>query len=137
MPPTLFSCLKWTASSSKAISSIITLTPRRVLFWHDGEGNWFARRVGALARHYQIFERLPGGVTGEDGHMQSHGLMMSPNPGKEVADRSANWKSNPPRKLREALNTKILPDLNMGKAGEGRGGFPARHGGLGENRHSG
>ncbi len=27
--------------------------------WHNGTGNWFARRVRALARHYQIFEELP------------------------------------------------------------------------------
>jgi hypothetical protein len=27
--------------------------------WHEGEGNWFAHRVRALARHYQIFEKLP------------------------------------------------------------------------------
>lgn len=34
--------------------------------WHPGQGVWFARRVRALARHYQIFEQLPqerrGGV---------------------------------------------------------------------------
>ena len=27
--------------------------------WHEGQGNWFARRVQALARHYQIFEKIP------------------------------------------------------------------------------
>ena len=27
--------------------------------WHKGPGNWFARRVRALTRHYQIFEKLP------------------------------------------------------------------------------
>ena len=27
--------------------------------WHKGQGNWFARRVRALAGHYQIFEKLP------------------------------------------------------------------------------
>ena len=27
--------------------------------WHDGEGVHFARRVRALARHYQVFEQLP------------------------------------------------------------------------------
>ena len=27
--------------------------------WHEGEGNWFARRVRALAQHYQMFEELP------------------------------------------------------------------------------
>ena len=27
--------------------------------WHDGQENWFAWRVQALARHYQIFEQLP------------------------------------------------------------------------------
>lgn len=28
--------------------------------WRDGNGSWFARRIHALARHYQIFEQLPG-----------------------------------------------------------------------------
>jgi hypothetical protein len=27
--------------------------------WRDRNGIWFARRVCALARHYQIFEQLP------------------------------------------------------------------------------
>ena len=27
--------------------------------WHKGKGNWFAHQVCALARHFQIFERLP------------------------------------------------------------------------------
>ena len=27
--------------------------------WHEGQGNWFSRRVRALARHFQIFEKLP------------------------------------------------------------------------------
>lgn len=27
--------------------------------WHEGQGNWFAWRVRALAGHYQIFEALP------------------------------------------------------------------------------
>lgn len=26
---------------------------------HEGEGNWFACRVQALAQHYQTFEELP------------------------------------------------------------------------------
>ena len=26
--------------------------------WHEGEGNWFAHQVHALAQHFQIFERL-------------------------------------------------------------------------------
>jgi len=27
--------------------------------WHDGGGMHFARRIRALARHYQVFEQLP------------------------------------------------------------------------------
>jgi len=27
--------------------------------WHEKEGKWFARKVRALARHYQVFEQLP------------------------------------------------------------------------------
>ena len=34
--------------------------------WHEGEGNWFAHRVQALARHYQTFEELPVEKRGGD-----------------------------------------------------------------------
>jgi len=27
--------------------------------WHEGQGTWFAQRVRVLARHFQIFEKLP------------------------------------------------------------------------------
>ena len=27
--------------------------------WHEGEGMHYARKVRALARHYQVFEQLP------------------------------------------------------------------------------
>ena len=27
--------------------------------WHEGEGKYYARKVRALARHYQVFEQLP------------------------------------------------------------------------------
>ena len=27
--------------------------------WHEGQRNWFAQQVRTLARHFQIFEKLP------------------------------------------------------------------------------
>lgn len=36
--------------------------------WHEGEGNWFARCMQALARHYQIFEKLPAEKRGGAGN---------------------------------------------------------------------
>lgn len=44
--------------------------------WHKGQGNWFAQRVCALARHYQISKpfQLRDVVALE---IQDHGCMMS------------------------------------------------------------
>jgi hypothetical protein len=42
--------------------------------WHEGTGNWFARRVRALARHYQAFEELPVENRGGE-RMHGHGFM--------------------------------------------------------------
>jgi hypothetical protein len=39
--------------------------------WHEGEGNWFARRVRALARHYQTFEKLPAEKWGGENNAHS------------------------------------------------------------------
>ena len=36
--------------------------------WHEGQGNWFARCVRALAHHYQIFEKLPVEKRGGSGN---------------------------------------------------------------------
>jgi hypothetical protein len=32
--------------------------------WHEGKGDWFARQVRSLARHYQLFGKLPRELCG-------------------------------------------------------------------------
>jgi hypothetical protein len=39
--------------------------------WHEGQGNWFAWCVRALARHYQIFKKLPVEKHGCSGNTHS------------------------------------------------------------------
>ncbi|KAJ8588275.1 hypothetical protein M405DRAFT_902713, partial [Rhizopogon salebrosus TDB-379] len=44
--------------------------------WHEGEGVYFARRVQALVRHYQIFAQLPIKMRGSLRQMPTPGFMM-------------------------------------------------------------
>jgi hypothetical protein len=78
--------------------------------WHEGQGNWFARRVRALARHYQIFEKLPRG-----GSANSRSWLHD----EQVKTRTRNWLTSQktgdvtPRRLQHALNGTIFPELNI------------------------
>ncbi|KIK77474.1 hypothetical protein PAXRUDRAFT_28801 [Paxillus rubicundulus Ve08.2h10] len=64
--------------------------------WHHGTGSgvWFARRVQALARHYQIFKQLPVEKWG--------GWLLNFKAGEVT-----------PRALQTVLNTTILPNLGI------------------------
>jgi hypothetical protein len=81
--------------------------------WHEGQGNWFARRVRALARHYQIFEKLPVEKRGGSGNSRSwlHD--------ESVKKLTLNWLTSQktgdvtPRKLQHALNDKLFTELNI------------------------
>ena len=81
--------------------------------WHEGEGNWFARHVRALARHYQIFEKLPIERRGGAGNTRSwlHDDL--------VKKSTLNWLTSQktgevtPRKLTHALNETLFPELNI------------------------
>ena len=81
--------------------------------WHEGQGNWFARRVRALARHYQTFEKLPAEKRGGAGNNCSwlH---------DETVKRSTlNWLISQKTgdvtlcKLQHALNDRLFAELNI------------------------
>lgn len=81
--------------------------------WHEGQGNWFARRVRALARHYQIFVKLPTEKRGGAGNSRSwlHD--------EQVQAQARNWLTLQktgdvtPHKLCCALNDTIFPEMNI------------------------
>jgi hypothetical protein len=81
--------------------------------WHEGPGNWFARRVRALARHYQAFEALPEERRG--GEKNARSWLND----EAVQTRTRDWLTSQetgkvtPRHLERALNDVIFPDLNI------------------------
>jgi hypothetical protein len=81
--------------------------------WHEGQGNWFAWRVWALARHYQIFEALP--IEKCSGARKSKSWLYD----EQVKTRTQDWLTSQktgdvtPHRLRHAVNEIILPELNM------------------------
>jgi hypothetical protein len=81
--------------------------------WHEGPGNWFARRVRALARHYQEFEELP--VERRGGENNARSWLHD----EAVQSRTRDWLTSQktgkvtPRCLQHALNEVIFPDLNI------------------------
>ena len=81
--------------------------------WHEGKGDWYARRVRALARHYQIFEALP--VEKRGGSSNTRSWLHD----EAVQAHSHTWlNAQPtgkvtPRQFMHAVNTTIFPDLNI------------------------
>jgi len=53
--------------------------------WHEGQGNWFAQCVHALAHHYQIFEKLPDEKHG--GSENTHSWLHD----ESVKKSTLNW----------------------------------------------
>lgn len=81
--------------------------------FHEGEGVHFARRVRALARHYQIFEQLP--IEKRGGRRASRSVLMD----EPVRTASREWLTTlpsgtvNPRSFQAALNSTILPALGI------------------------
>ena len=81
--------------------------------WHEGQGNWFARCVRALAHHYQIFEKLPDEKHG--GSENTHSWLHD----ESVKKLTLNWLTSQktgdvtPRKLQHALNDRLFVELNI------------------------
>jgi len=81
--------------------------------WHEGTGKWFAHRVRALTWHYQIFEELPEEWRG--GGKNTRSLLYN----EIVEKRTRDWLTSQPtgkvtpRRLQDALNSVIFPDLEI------------------------
>ena len=81
--------------------------------WHEGEGKHYARKIRALARHYQVFERLP--VEKRGGEKASRSLLLD----ERVKTSARSWLTAQkvgevtPRKFQHALNQEILPALSI------------------------
>lgn len=82
------------------------------LQWHEGEGVHFARRVRALARHYEIFEQLPREQHGSAGNRS---LLED----ERVRSSILEWLtlqpigSVTPHQLWDILNATIFPSLGI------------------------
>jgi hypothetical protein len=81
--------------------------------WHPGDGVWFARRVRALARHYQTFEQLP--VEHRGGYKNARTLLRDENVKKASLDYLTSLPTGEvtPKKFQIALNTTILANLGI------------------------
>jgi hypothetical protein len=89
--------------------------------WRDGTGRHFARRIRALARHYQIFGRLPretrGGRRKASSDHPLRGASLLENETVEAVTRA--WLTAQkvgtvtPRGLARALDEKLLPSLGI------------------------
>ncbi|KAJ6561653.1 hypothetical protein B0H19DRAFT_1068406 [Mycena capillaripes] len=89
--------------------------------WHEGNGNWFARRVRALAHHYQVFEELPADTRGgranaksllNDESVQTACLAWLKR--QEVGSKSLiHWESHPRDLSVNALPGAGLSDLDI------------------------
>jgi len=79
--------------------------------WHEKQGVWFARRIRALAQHYQMFEQLPAEHRG--GLKNARSLLKDELVKKGVLDylQSLPTGKVTPKKLRATVNTEILPGL--------------------------
>ncbi|KAJ7692407.1 hypothetical protein B0H17DRAFT_839474, partial [Mycena rosella] len=79
--------------------------------WYEGEGVHFARKVRALARHYQLFEELP--VERRGGERKSRSLLLD----ETFKTAARGWLMGQkvgtvtPQKFMHALNEEILPAL--------------------------
>ncbi|KAJ6546396.1 hypothetical protein DFH09DRAFT_1087719 [Mycena vulgaris] len=81
--------------------------------WHEGNGNHFARRIQALARHYQVFEELP--VETRGGHANAKSLLND----ESVQTACLAWLTKQAvgsvthQKFREGVNSEILTALGI------------------------
>jgi hypothetical protein len=81
--------------------------------WHQDEGAHFARKIRALARHYQVFEQLP--IERRGGRENA----LSPLKDERLQLACRQWLMSQPigeitaRKFQHGLNTIIIPSLNI------------------------
>jgi len=86
--------------------------------WQDGAGVHFARQIRFLARHYQLFERLPASNRGGD-----RGRSLLNDEQVQTAARtyllSMSVGEVTPARFRHALNEQILPSFGYTLRGSG------------------
>ncbi|KIM54200.1 hypothetical protein SCLCIDRAFT_31308 [Scleroderma citrinum Foug A] len=81
--------------------------------WHEGEGKHLARKVRALARHYQVFEQLPAEKRG------GRANALSPLKDERLQLAAHQWLmlqevgQVTPQRFQHALNETILPALSI------------------------
>lgn len=81
--------------------------------WQDSSGMWFARRVRALACHYQTFEQLPQEKRG--GRREARSFLHD----ESVQSHCRTWLSNvptgqvTPHELQHAIEAIIFPELGI------------------------
>ncbi|KAK0226913.1 hypothetical protein EDD85DRAFT_958157 [Armillaria nabsnona] len=81
--------------------------------WHEGNGNYFAQRVRALACHYQVFEQLPEETRG--GRANAKSLLND----KSVQVACRMWLNEQKvgtitlKLFREVINATILASLGI------------------------
>lgn len=80
--------------------------------WRDSEGVWFARRIRALARHYQTFERLPVDHRGGHKNALSHFDEAVQRRAREYLADLPTGKVTP-KGLQKAINEIIFPELGI------------------------
>lgn len=81
--------------------------------WHEKDGTHFARKVRSLARHYQLFEQLPRERRG--GARKGRTLLLDETLKATARDWLSSQKTGDvtPRCFQHALNSQILPSLNI------------------------
>lgn len=81
--------------------------------WHEKQGTWFARRVRALARHYQNFEQLPRERRG--GARSSRSFLHDETVKTAVLQflRALPTGKVTPRALANQINNTIFPALGI------------------------
>ena len=81
--------------------------------WHEGTGTYLATRVRALARFYQVFERLPDEKRGGMGNARS--WLKD----EAVQNTCREWLTQQrpgsitPLAFRKAINSEVLPSLRI------------------------
>jgi len=81
--------------------------------WHEGKGNWFARRVRSLARHYQLFGKLPRELRG--GSRPARSWLHNEQVKMRVLEYLRNVPAGKvtPVALQRHINSSLFPELDI------------------------
>lgn len=81
--------------------------------WHEGKGDWFARRVRALARHYQLFGQLPRETRG--GARPARSWLHDERVKVQLLEYLRNVPAGKvtPHTLQNHINNSLFPELDI------------------------